>query len=98
VNTTLIVQLDPAGIDVPQVLVCENWLADAPENVMLVKGSTVLPVFCTVTDCAALVVFVCTAPNASDVGDTPKGAIPVPVSAVVFVPPPLPPLTYSHAV
>src|SRR5450631_4505472 len=69
-NTTLMVQVDPTGMDAPQVLVCENWLADAPEKLMLVMGSPVLPLFVTVTDFAALAVFVFTLPNASEVGDS----------------------------
>jgi hypothetical protein len=96
-NTTLIVQVDPIARDAPQVLVCENWLADAPVNAMLVKGSTVLPVFCTVTDCAALEVFVFTLPNASDVGDNVKGTKPVPLTVAVCVVPG-PPLTFNVAV
>jgi hypothetical protein len=79
-NTTLIVQFDPTGMDAPQVLVCENWLADTPQNVMLVMGSAALPLFVTVTDCAALAAFTCALPYASEVGDTVKagGAIPSP--------------------
>jgi hypothetical protein len=69
-NNTLMVQVDPTGMDAAQVLVCENRLADAPENVMPVMGNAALPLFVTVTGCAPLAVLVCTVPNATDVGDT----------------------------
>ena len=69
-NTTLIVQLDPTGIDVPQVLVCENFKWFVPEIVMLVMGSAAVAVFVTVTSMGALAIFVVSLPNAKDVGDT----------------------------
>jgi hypothetical protein len=69
-NTTLIVQVDPAEMEVPQVLVCENWLGFVPVSVMLVIVSAALALFVTVTNCGELAVFVCTLPNASDVGET----------------------------
>ena len=69
-NTTLIVQVAPTPTEVPQVLVCENWPGVVPESVMLVIGSATLPVFVTVTDCAALVVPCVWLLNATDVGDT----------------------------
>src|SRR5437762_2048555 len=53
-KTTLIVQLPPTATDVPHVLVCENWPALAPVSVMLVTGTTSVPMFVTVTVCAAL--------------------------------------------
>src|SRR6266404_4036407 len=53
VNVTLIVQLAPAATEVPQVLVCAYCALAA----MLVMLSAALPVFVSVTVCAALVVF-----------------------------------------
>jgi len=70
VNTTLIVQLDPTATDVPQLLVCENCEASAPESAMLVTGSATVSVFVTVTAMGALATFVVSAPNANSVGDT----------------------------
>ncbi len=69
-NTTLTVQFDPTATDAPQLLVCENWVWFVPVNVILVIGSATLPVLVTVTGCGPLAVFVCTLPNASDVGET----------------------------
>jgi hypothetical protein len=69
VNTTLIVQLDPTATDAPQLLVCENCKASAPESAMLVTGSATAPVFLTVTTIGALATFVSSLPNAKDVGD-----------------------------
>src|ERR1022692_3006327 len=74
VSTTLTVQVEPTGTDVPQLLVCEYALAFVPESVMPLIGSAALPLFVTVTDCAALAMFTCTLPNASDFGDTVKVA------------------------
>jgi hypothetical protein len=79
VKVTLIVQKDPAGTDVPQLLVCENRLGVPPVSVMLVMGSVALPVFVTVMGLAALVVPTVTLPKETDVGDTVKGSEPVPV-------------------
>ena len=84
-NTTLIVQADPTGRDAPQVLVCENRPADAPENAMLVIGNAALPVFVTVTGSAALAVLAGTLPNGSGAGDSVKGTIPVPLTTAVCV-------------
>jgi hypothetical protein len=55
VNTTWIVQLDPAGTVLPQVLVCENWLAPVPVKPIAgwVSGPLLLDTV-TVTACAAL--------------------------------------------
>ena len=69
-NTKLTLQLAPTASEVPQVVVCENSVAFAPESAMLVIGSAKIPVFVTVTVCAALDVFVCTLPKAIAVGDT----------------------------
>jgi hypothetical protein len=87
VNITLIVQVDPTGTEVPQVLVCEYELALVPVSVMLVMGSAALPVLVTVTDCGALAVPVGTLPNASEVGEIVKGTNPVPVSVALCVAP-----------
>jgi hypothetical protein len=69
-NTTLIVQLEPTASEAPQVLVCENCEASAPESAMPVTGSATAPVFVTVTDICALATFSISLPNANDVGDT----------------------------
>src|ERR1700732_1510498 len=69
-NTTLIVQLEPTASEAPQVLVCENCEASAPESAMLVTGSATPPVLVTVTDICALATFSISLPNANDVGDT----------------------------
>ena len=68
-NVTLTVHGDPAGTDEPQVFVCENWLADKPENVMLM-GNAPLLVLASVTVCAVLVVVGCTLPNHNHAGFT----------------------------
>src|ERR1017187_9943639 len=66
---------------------------------MLVMGSAALPVFVTVTDCAALATFVGSQPNAKEVGDTVGGGMTlVPLSATVCVPAPPPALTFNVAV
>lgn len=84
-KVTLIVQDDPTGTDVPQLLVCENWLGALPVSVMLVIGSAALPVFVTVSGRAALEVPTVTEPNETEVGDTVKGSEPVPLKAAVCV-------------
>jgi len=83
VNTTLIVQDAPTARDVPQVLVCENWLGLLPESVMPVMVTAAVPLFVTVTDWGALEVFVAWLPNDKDVGDTANGGTPTPLSATV---------------
>src|SRR5260370_741630 len=52
VKVTLMLQLAPAATELPQVLVS----AKSPLAEMLVRLSEALPVFESVTDCAALVV------------------------------------------
>src|SRR5579863_9660227 len=69
-NTTLIVQLEPTAIEVPQVLVCANCNASVPESVMPEMGSAPVPVFVSVIDRGALATFVVSLPKARDVGDT----------------------------
>jgi hypothetical protein len=69
-NTKLMEQFDPTATDDPQVDVSENDPAFVPESTMLVIGNASVPVFVTVTVCAALEVFVCTLPNAIVAGDT----------------------------
>jgi len=60
-------------------------------NVMLGTGIAALPVFVTVTGCAALAVPTCTLPKANDVGNAVNGTAPVPLTTTVFEPePPLP--------
>jgi Pyruvate/2-oxoacid:ferredoxin oxidoreductase delta subunit len=99
VNTTLIVQADPTATDVPQVFICENCEAFAPESAMLVTGSATAPVFVTVTTIGALATGIGWMPNAKDVGDTVwLGTTPTPLSGTVRVPAPPPPLTFSVAV
>jgi hypothetical protein len=69
-NFTLIVQLEPAGTELPQVFVCANWAGFVPARAMLVMDSAALPPFITVTDSGALTVFFAMLPNANDVGDS----------------------------
>ena len=69
-NSTLIVQFAPTATDVPQVLLCENCKEFAPESVMLVMGSTTVPVFVTVINCGALATFAVWLPKAKEVDDT----------------------------
>ncbi len=52
-NDTLIVQLPPTAMEVPQVLVLENNVWFAPVRVMLVMGTAAAPVFVTVTTVGA---------------------------------------------
>src|SRR5512144_2083855 len=59
-------------------------------------GSASVPVFVRVTTCAAEVPPTACSPNASELGASVySGTIPVPDSATVFVPAPLPPVTVS---
>ena len=69
-NITPIVHEDPAGTEVPQVLVCENWFALVPPNEMLVSGSATLAELVTVTVWVAVATFVCSLPKATVVGLT----------------------------
>src|SRR5436305_136269 len=55
VNVRLMAQFAPAASDVPQVVVC----AKSPMAAMPVMVRAVLPVFESVTVCAALVVLIC---------------------------------------
>jgi hypothetical protein len=68
-NITLMVQADPPGTEVPQVLVCENNARFAPASATLVIGKAALLSFVTVTDNGALAEFVAMLPNANAVGD-----------------------------
>ena len=75
VNVTLIVQLAPAATEMPQLLVCANW----PLETMLVMLSDAVPVFFSVTDFAALVVFTRWLPKVRvEVDKLTTGAVPVP--------------------
>ncbi len=56
VKVTLMLQLAPAATELPQVLVCVKSPLFVPVTAMLVRLSEALPVFESVTDCAALVV------------------------------------------
>src|SRR2546430_1842885 len=51
-NTTLIVQVDLTGTDVPQVLLCENCAGFWPATLMLVIGTAIVPVLDSVTGVA----------------------------------------------
>jgi hypothetical protein len=74
-NVTLTVQDAPAAIDVPQVLLC----AKSPVTETLAAEAVALPVFVTVTACAALVVFTAWLANVSEEG--------LALSVAVLVPP-----------
>ena len=69
-NATLMVQLAPIATELPQVLLCENWLEFAPAIVTLVTGSATAPVFFTVIDFEALAPKIDWLPNGSEVGET----------------------------
>ncbi len=56
VNVTLMVQFAPAATELPQLLVCAKSPLFVPVTAMLVRFSEALPVFESVTVCAALVV------------------------------------------
>jgi hypothetical protein len=56
VNVTLMVQFAPAATELPQLLVCAKSPLFVPVTAMLVRFSEALPVFASVTVCAALVV------------------------------------------
>jgi len=76
VKVTVIVQFAPGATEAPQVVV----FAKSPVAVILVMSSVPLPVFVSVTDCAALVVPTRTLPNLRLVVERPTtGARPVPV-------------------
>jgi len=53
VNSTLIVQAVLTAIELPQLLLCENWWALRPPSVILVMGSATAPVFVTGIDALA---------------------------------------------
>src|SRR5690242_11434717 len=75
VNVTLIVQLAPAATEMPQLFVCAN----CPLETILVMLSDAVPVFLSVTDFAALVVFTRWPPkDRLDVDKLTTGAEPVP--------------------
>jgi hypothetical protein len=84
VKVTLILQLAPATTLVPQVFV---WLKSplfVPVIVMLVMVSAAVPVFESVTACAALFVLTNWLLNVSDADERPAmGATPVPVRLTV---------------
>src|SRR5260370_354279 len=65
VKVTLMLQLAPAATELPQVLVS----AKSPLAEMLVRLSEALPVFESVTDCAALVVPTVWLAKASEVAE-----------------------------
>jgi hypothetical protein len=56
VNVTPMVQFAPAATELPQLLVCAKSPLFVPVTAMLVRFSEALPVFASVTVCAALVV------------------------------------------
>jgi len=98
VKVTLMVQAEPPGTEVPQVLVCENSARFVPASAMLEIRNAALPAFVTVTDCGTLVVFVGTVPKANAGGDTVKlGETAEPLSATIWVPVPPAPFTFSVA-
>ena len=68
-NCTLMVQFEFPGTELPQVLVCTNWLRFVPASVMLVMGSAALPPFVTVNDSGALIECFAMLPKANAVGD-----------------------------
>src|SRR5258708_4233899 len=89
VNVTLMVQFAPAATELPQVLV---W-AKSPLAATPVRFSEALPVFASVTDCAALVVPTVWLAKVSEVGETlatgagpeaPKNSV---ISGAVAAPP-----------
>jgi hypothetical protein len=69
-NTTLIVQVAPAGTEFPQLLVSEKGCGLVLESATLVIGRAAPLVFVSVTDCDVLFVPWSSAPNAKDVGDS----------------------------
>jgi hypothetical protein len=71
-NTTLMLQLAPTAMDVPQVLVWENGWEPEVESAIFVIGSAKLPVFVTVTDEGALCVFVIWLPNDKEFDESEK--------------------------
>jgi hypothetical protein len=91
------VQVEPIGTRVPQVLLCENELALAPDMVMLETGMGTAAWLVTVNFCGALEMPTCTLPNPSELGESEKGVLPVPLSATAAVSPG-PTLTFSVAV
>src|SRR4030095_3102119 len=68
-NTTLTVQLAPAATDVPQVWLTTNWLMLTRIELI---GSDTVPVFVSVTTCAAEVPPDACSPNSSAVGASSK--------------------------
>jgi hypothetical protein len=83
-NTTLIVQADPAGTDVPHVLDSENWFVLPPESAIVVIGTASVPVFVSVSAWLALTTPTAWLANAKGFGVTAYvGTIPVPVNATV---------------
>jgi hypothetical protein len=70
VNTTLIVQVEPAATGALHVLVCEKLAGDPPVNVTPETVSATPPVLVTVTGSGALDVFAVTKPNAVLAGDS----------------------------
>ena len=77
-NVVLMVQLAPtAKVDgkglnglAPHVFVCVNRFVPVPVMEILVSGSGTVPVFVTVTVCAALVVLMAWFGNATEAGET----------------------------
>jgi len=85
VKVTLIVQLAPAATLNPQVLVWAKLLALVPDTVMLVMLKSAVPVFVSVTVCAALLVPTVSFPKATLEGETlTADAVPVPERVTVW--------------
>src|ERR1700760_4424435 len=72
VKVTLAVQEAPAAIEVPQVLVCANGAPAVTEDTV----AAALPVLVIVTFCAAVVEPTASLPNATEVGEADRGALP----------------------
>src|ERR1700727_2611510 len=73
VNVTLTVHEPPAAIDVPQVLVCANGAPALIEEML----AAALPVLVTVTFWAAVVEPTASLPNATEVGEAVRVALPL---------------------
>src|SRR5262245_52041447 len=93
VNTTPSVALPPTTTKVPQPWTTANAV---PFRVIGGIGSGSVPVFVSVTSCAAEVPPTACSPNASEFGASVySGTTAVPDSPTVWVPAPLPPVTVS---
>lgn len=85
-NVTLIVQLDEAASEVPQVLVSAKSLAFVPVTAMLVMVNAVVPSLVRVTVLTALLTPTVTVPKATESGES-SAVVPVPLSETFCVPP-----------